>query len=50
MPPRQSVIAGLLGPATMRGNEFWFPVLGWVVQLPLDNAEVAVGLLRTIAE
>jgi hypothetical protein len=47
---RQSLIGALLGQETMRGNEFWFPVLGWVLQQPLEDAEVGVGLICTIAE
>jgi hypothetical protein len=47
---RQSVLGTLLGQNTMRGNEFWFPVLGWVLQQPLEDAETGVGLIRTIAE
>ena len=27
---RQSVLSALLGQGTMRGTDFWFPVLGWV--------------------
>ena len=47
---RQSVLSALLGQETMRGNDFWFPVLGWVLQQPLEDAEAGVGLIRTIAE
>jgi hypothetical protein len=47
---RQSVLSALLGQETMRGNDFWFPVLGWVLQPPLEDAEAGVGLIRTIAE
>jgi hypothetical protein len=47
---RQSVLRALLGQETIRGNDFWFPVLGWVLQQPLEDADAGVGLIRTIAE
>ena len=47
---RQSVLSALLGQETMRGTDFWFPVLGWVLQRPLEDAEAGVGLVRIIAE
>jgi hypothetical protein len=50
MSPRQSVVGALLGQETMRSTDFWFPVLGWIVQQPLDDVEAGVGLIRTIAE
>jgi hypothetical protein len=50
MTPRQSIIGALLGQETRPSNEFWFPVLGWVLQQPLDNAEAGIALIRTIAE
>jgi hypothetical protein len=47
---RQSVLSALLGQETMRSTDFWFSVLGWVLQQPLEDVEVGVGLIRTLAE
>jgi len=47
---QQSVLSALLCPETMRGTDFWVPVLGWVLQQPLQDAEAGVGLVRIIAE
>jgi hypothetical protein len=48
--PRQSVLSVLLGQEVVHGSDFWFPLLGWVVQPPLQEAEVGVQLVRIIAD
>ena len=47
---RQSVLSALLRQETVRVTDFWFPVLGWVVQQPLEDAGAGVRLVRIIAE
>jgi hypothetical protein len=44
------VLSALLGQEVVYGRDFWFPVLGWVLRQPLDDAEAGIGLVRTIAE
>ena len=48
--PRQSVIGALLQQDTARGNDFWFLVLGWVLQQPLTDAEAGARLISAIAD
>ena len=48
--PRQSVIGALLTPDMQHGNDFWFLVLGWVLQQPLEDTEAGERLLHTIAD
>jgi hypothetical protein len=47
---RQSVIGTLLTPDMLRGNDFWFLVLGWVLQQPLADAAAGAKLIHTIAD
>jgi hypothetical protein len=48
--PRQSVIDALRQQDTTRGNDFWFLVLGWVLQQPLVDVEAGTRLIRAIAD
>ena len=48
--PRQSVIGALLQQDTARGKDFWFLVLGWVLQQPLTDAEAGARLIQAIAD
>jgi hypothetical protein len=48
--PRQSVIGALLQQDTARGNDFWFLVLGWVLQQPLADVEAGTRVMHTIAD
>ena len=48
--PRQSVLSALLQQDTSSGNDFWFLVLGWVLQQPLDDAEAGARLMHAIAD